>query len=102
MKINYQIISWRDIPAQVKVKAGRLRGGQPLSQRFIDAIDKAAMRAGKTDSDEYMAEWHTSNWQERDGKNLDDVAATLVSELEAEYPDERLHRLMEQLGYENK
>lgn len=101
MKINYQIISWRDIPAQVKVKAGRLRAGQPLSQRFIDAIDKAAMRAGKTDSDEYMAEWHTSNWQERDG-NLEEVAATLVVELEAAYPDERLHRLMEQLGHENK
>ena len=99
MKTQYQIISWRDIPAQVKVKAGRKRSGQPLSERFIAAIDEAAMRAGKTGSDDYMAEWRRSDWKERDG-DLEEVATTLVVELEAAFPDERLQFLVEQKGLE--
>jgi hypothetical protein len=101
MTSKYQIISWRDIPAQVKVKAGRQRAGKPLSQRFTAAIDEAAMRAGKTESDDYMAEWRTSDWQEREG-NLEEIADALVSELEAAYPNERLRLLVEQHGLEKQ
>ncbi len=67
MTPQYQIIYWRDIPAQVKVKAGRQRAARPLSDRFQDAIDQAAMRAGKTDSDAYLEEWHNGDWQKRAG-----------------------------------
>jgi hypothetical protein len=101
MTSKYQIISWRDIPAQVKVKAGRQRAGKPLSQRFTASIDEAAMRAGKTESDDYMAEWRTSDWQEREG-NLEEIADALVSELEAAYPNERLRLLVEQHGLEKQ
>lgn len=62
-----QVICWRDIPAQVKVRSGGKRLGRPLSQRFQVAIDEAAMRDGKSGSDEYMAEWRMSAWQRRDG-----------------------------------
>ena len=40
------IISWRDIPAQVVVKRGRETAKVQLSQRFQEAVDRAAMRAG--------------------------------------------------------
>ena len=55
------------------------------------------MRAGKTGSDEYMAEWRSSDWQENGG-NLEEVAAALVAELEAAYSDERLEKLIKQKG----
>jgi hypothetical protein len=101
MTTQYQIISWRDIPAQVKVRTGKQRSSKPLSERFVAAIDEAAMRAGKTGSDEYMEEWRSSDWREQEG-DLEEVAATLVAELEAAYSDERLEKLIKQKGLEVK
>jgi hypothetical protein len=51
------VIYWRDIPAQVKAKAGRTRVSAPLPDRFMVAVDRAATIAGKTTTDEYIAEW---------------------------------------------
>lgn len=99
MKIKYQIIYWRDIPAQVKAKAGRKRSGRPLSPRFTVAIDEAAMQAGKTESDDYLAQWRNGDWQEQDGEP-EEVVDLLVAELEAAYPPERLRKLVKQYGLE--
>jgi len=41
------IIFWRDIPSQVVVKEGRTKAKTQLSKRFMVAIDRAAMRAGR-------------------------------------------------------
>ena len=54
------VISWRDIPAQVIVKRGRETAKVQLSQRFQEAVDRAAMRAGKGSSDAYLADWQRS------------------------------------------
>ena len=40
-------VYWRDIPAQVTAKAGRKTAKIQLTDRFQEAIDMAAMRAGK-------------------------------------------------------
>jgi hypothetical protein len=87
-----QIVYWRDIPAQVKVRAGRARGGQALSERFQVAIDRAAMRAGLFNTDDYLNEWHTAEAHERDGEP-EAVAAAVAAELEAAYSDELLEHL---------
>lgn len=97
--ISYQIVYWRAIPAQVKVKVGRERLSRPLSDRFQVAIDEAAMRAGMIGTDDYLAEWRTSDAQEKDGE-AESVAATVVAELEAAYPDDRLKMLVENWGRE--
>lgn len=99
MTTQYQIIYWRDIPAQVKVKAGRKRFGKPLTDRFPVAIDKAAMRAGKTESDAYLAEWRSSGWQERVGEP-EKLVDALIAELEAAYPPQRLRQLIQNGGLE--
>jgi hypothetical protein len=99
MTTTYQVIFWRDIPAQVKVRAGSKRVGRPLSQRFQVAIDEAAMRAGKARSEDYMTEWRMSSWQERDG-DPDTLAEELVTELENSYPAERLRLLVRLGGFE--
>ena len=50
-------IYWRDIPSQVIVKKGRKSSKIQLSERFQVAIDKAAMRAGRQGSSEYLDDW---------------------------------------------
>jgi len=92
-----QIVYWRDIPAQVKAREGRARVSRPLPTRFQEAIDSAAMRAGASGTDEYLAEWRTSEATERAG-SPEAVADEVVLEFEASYPDERLETLIENAG----
>ena len=51
------IVYWRDIPSQVIVKSGRSAAKRELSERFIRAIDAAAMHARAKSADDYLAEW---------------------------------------------
>jgi hypothetical protein len=98
MIVSFQIVYWREIPAQVKARAGRARGGQALSDRFQVAIDRAAMRAGLFNTDDYLNEWRTSEPQEREGE-LGAVAAAVAAELEAAFSDERLETLAANGGH---
>ena len=58
------VISWRDLPAQVVVKRGRETGKVQLSHRFQEAVDRAAMRAGKSSAGDYLADWKRSDPRE--------------------------------------
>jgi len=51
------IVYWRDIPAQVIVRQGRRAERRELPERFIQAIDAAAMAVGARDSDAYLSQW---------------------------------------------
>jgi hypothetical protein len=92
------LISWKDIPAQVIVQRGRTREKAVLSQRFHEAIDRAAMRAGKGSSDAYIAEWKRDASQLETDDDLGDIAANEISRLEAEYSDEHLLQLIRNHG----
>lgn len=93
------IISWRDIPAQVIVKRGRESAKVQLSQRFQEAIDRAAMRAGKGSSDAYLADWKRSA-PAPSGDDLQAAAAAEAARLEAKYSDADLERLIRAKGVE--
>lgn len=99
MTTTYQIIYWRDIPAQVKVKAGRERVSKPLPERFEQAVDRAAMHAGLINSDDYLNEWRRSAWEVREGE-AQAVAEALVAELDAAYPQDRLREIARNGGIE--
>ena len=92
-------ILWRDIPSQVLIKRGRDRGKYMLSARFQEAIDRAAMRAGKGGSDAYLDEWRRVTTAIEAEGALADIAAQLGQEIEAEYSDEDITRLAKQNGY---
>ena len=92
-----QVVSWRDIPAQVKARQDRERTSRGLDPRFQEAVDAAAMRAGLTDTDDYLAEWRTSAWEERPG-SPELAADQCAAELEAEYSPERLRLLVDNGG----
>ena len=102
MTVKVQVIYWRDIPAQIKVRtADRQRFSRPLPERFAVAIDEAAMRGGLTGSDDYLAQWRTTDWQNQEGE-VDAVADALVTELNDAYPPARLRTLIQQFGIEER
>jgi Virulence factor len=91
------VISWRDIPSQVVVKRGRETAKLMLSHRFQEAVDRAAMRAGKTGSDAYIADWTRSEPQPC-GDDLQAAAQAEAARLEAAYSDDDLLRLIRAHG----
>lgn len=95
------IISWRDIPAQVLVKRGRDVAKVQLSQRFQEAVDRAAMRAGKGSSDAYLADWQRSAPQPC-GDDLKAVADAEAAALEARYSDADLDRIIRNKGVDER
>ena len=93
------IISWRDVPAQVLVKSGRETAKVQLSHRFQEAVDRAAMRAGKSGSDAYLADWKRSE-PRRCGDDLKAEAEAEAASIEARYSDDDLLRLIRAHGLE--
>ncbi len=90
------IIFWRDIPSQVVVKEGRTKAKSQLSPRFMVAIDRAAMRAGRQGSAEYLEDWR------REIKTCQGdpqtIAETTAKEMEDFYSDEVLQTLVKNKG----
>src|ERR671921_714019 len=87
------VVYWRDIPAQVIVKAGRKTAKRQLPERFEQAIDRAAMRAGLTGTDAYLEQWRRGE-QAPCGDDLEAEAGAAAEALEAEYTPERLRELV--------
>lgn len=83
----------------VKGKLGRKRLSHPLDNRFMEAIDAAAMRTGDTESDEYLEGWRSSD-PIAFGDNPEQQLADVAAKLEADYPRERLVALMKSGGVE--
>ncbi len=93
------IVYWRDIPAQVQVRAGRRRERCQLAERFEQAIDRAAMRAGAKNEDAYLADWRKSEPVEMDG-DPKAIAETQASQIETDYTKERIRSLIDNHGWE--
>jgi len=91
------VISWRDVPAQVLVKSGRETAKVQLSHRFQEAVDRAAMRAGKSGSDAYLADWKRSE-PRRCGDDLQLEAQSEADRIEARYSDADLLRIIRAHG----
>jgi hypothetical protein len=81
----YQILYWHDIPVQVRAGGRRDRVSVELPKRFQEAVDNAAMAAGLTGTDTYLAGFEWSAPMERDGAS-DEIAAAVAAELEERYP----------------
>ena len=89
-------VYWRDIPSQVIAKKGRTTSKVQLGQRFQEAIDRAAMRAGKGSSDAYLSEWRRE--ASTCGDDLDSAAKELAYVLEQRYNDDDLLALIRAKG----
>ncbi len=87
---------WRDIPAQIIAKQGRKTAKVMLPSRFQEAIDRAAMRAGKGSSDAYMEDWRRE-YEDRDG-DLQAMAEAAAKDFEAGFDDELLEKMVKSHG----
>ena len=92
-------IYWRDVPSQIVAKSGRRSAKVRLANRFQDAIDRAAMRAGKGSSDAYLSEWR------RDSRNCSDdleaEAQAAGDSLDQQFSDDDLLALIRSKGVAN-
>ena len=94
------MISWRDIPAQVTATDGERSARVTLADQFMLAVDEAAMRAGLSGSDAYLAEWRR---QTREcGSDLEREVADEVVRLEKALPPDVLDQLVEAGGWSGK
>ncbi|WP_210526827.1 virulence factor [Rubellimicrobium arenae] len=91
------IVYWRDIPAQIIVGSGRRGTKIQLSERFEQAIDRAAMKAGARDTDSYLAEWRKAPAYPVEGEPAE-VARAEADRIEAEYDTARLRTLIDNDG----
>lgn len=83
---RYQILYWRDIPAQLKAYEGPRPISQALSERFQVEIDRIAMKEGLVGSDEYLDQWQWSEDLERPG-TAREVLEEVAGELEAQFDE---------------
>ncbi|MCR8547323.1 virulence factor [Salipiger sp. P9] len=87
------IVYWRDIPAQVIVGRGRRGAKAALPERFEQAIDRAAMKVGASDSNAYLAEWRRADPYPAEG-DPQTVAETEAARIDREYDQTRLMALI--------
>jgi Virulence factor len=90
------VMYWRDIPSQVLAQQGRERFAVMLSQRFQEAIDSAAMFAGKSEADAYIEHWRKD--VSECGEDLHAEAQKKAEELESAFSDEQLRQLIKSKG----
>jgi hypothetical protein len=90
------VVYWRDIPSQVLAQQGRERFAVQLSARFQEAIDSAAMYAGKSEADAYMEHWRKEVTE--CGEDLQSTAQEKAQELESAFSDEQLRALIKSKG----
>lgn len=90
------ITYWRDIPAQVTAKAGRKTAKIQLTDRFQEAIDMAAMRAGKEGTDAYLEDWRRK--QSECDDDIQAVVKTNAQELEDKFTTELLQAVVKNQG----
>ena len=78
----YQILYWKDIPAQVRVlQEGRRSQSRQMPERFQKEIDARAMSEGLVGSEEYLQHWR---WSEKLERNLppEELLDAVVRELD--------------------
>ena len=92
------IVYWRDMPAQVIVGKGRRGAKAALSERFEQAIDRAAMKVGARDSDAYLSEWRKADPYPVEGDPSDVVTAE-ADRLDKEFDQDRLRALIANDGW---
>ena len=89
-------VYWRDIPAQVIAKERRDTAKIVLTERFAEAIDKAAMRAKMAGTDAYLEQWRRE--VVNCSHDLQAVADAAAKNFEQEFDDEKLEAYVKNGG----
>ena len=84
---EYQVLYWKDIPAQVRVIDGKRRVARQMPADFQEAIDRRAMKEGLAGTDAYLAHWQWSERRTRPG-DPQEVLRAVIEELERTYEEQ--------------
>lgn len=98
MKIKLITVYWRDIPSQLIAQRGRVRQKVLLSARFQEAVDRAAMRAGKGSSTAYLSEWRRVSEMVETAMDMAELLAVRAEQLETQYSDAQLEGMIRAHG----
>jgi len=79
---TYKILYWQEVPTQVRAEDAADEVTLALPPRFMEQIDRLAVQRGLQQADDYLAQWHWSEEEERDG-TAQEVAESVIAELEA-------------------
>jgi len=79
---TYKILSWKEIPTQIRVEDDLDTVNVILDDRFMKLVDAQAMKQGLAGTDAYLSAWQWSDEQEREG-SAQEVADALKAEIEA-------------------
>lgn len=82
--VQYQILYWKDIPAQIKVYEGRRAVSRQLPERFQTEIDRIAMKEGLAGTDDYLDQWQWSAKKDRPG-TAEEILDSLEVELQEDF-----------------
>jgi hypothetical protein len=82
---DYQVLSWQDIPSQIKAWDDFDEVKIEMPPRFTARIDQAAQSQGLTSTDDYLSQWQWSDEQQREGSAAE-VAEAVRQELEKRFP----------------
>jgi hypothetical protein len=91
-----RVVYWRDIPGRVVFRRGRNSTRLNLSPRFMHAIERAAYRLKKKQSDAMFEPWHDVD-QPVNG-DIRQQAQSLLEHLEEQYTEEVLETLIRASG----
>ena len=80
---TYRILYWQEVPSQIKSEDAEDEVTLPLPARFLAIIDRLAMERGLAAADDYLAQWHWSEEQEREGE-----ARAVAESLAAEFNEQ--------------
>ncbi|MCY4303241.1 MAG: virulence factor [Aestuariivita sp.] len=94
------IVYWRDIPAQVIVGKGRRGVKRQLTERFEQAIDRAAMKSGAKDADAYLSDWRKVEVNPVAGEP-EIILDEQTQRLEREYDSKQIMELIQNDGWKN-
>jgi len=89
---DYRITYWKDIPSQVEAFDGTARVKRPLSGRFQELIDAAAMRQGLAGTDAYLEAWRMGQVLSMPGDPRE-VAEAVAAQLEQQFEETRARAL---------
>jgi uncharacterized protein YdbL (DUF1318 family) len=93
---TYEVLYWHDIPIQVRARDGEKRASKQLPDRFQNAIDNAAMKAGLVGDDAYLNLFKWLGPVEREGA-VEEIVNQVITELINKYPTINWHNTAKEL-----
>ena len=82
---TFKILYWQEVPTQIKAEDDSDDVTVQMAPRFMERVDILAAQRGLQGSDDYLAQWHWSDEEDRDG-SAQEVADAVKGELESRWP----------------